>query len=242
MNNKLNILRIIALFCIALFINKGSAQNGNIYSTNNGLSSALINQVMQDNRGYIWIATEYGLNKFDGIRFINYRNIPEDSASIKNNYVRTIFQDRDNNVLIGCIDGLMRYDNGTDSFHEIPLYKNGKQVITHIAQMQQMHNGEIWIATSGMGVFRMDSNLKGASFIENIYPDLNHNYQSKIYEDIYHNVWIGSENNGLICYNPSSGDSRLFRYSDIQDNNITAIAEDRYGNLFVGTQKQGLLR
>ena len=119
MNNKLNILRIIALFCIALFINKGSAQNGNIYSTNNGLSSALINQVMQDNRGYIWIATEYGLNKFDGIRFINYRNIPEDSASIKNNYVRTIFQDRDNNVLIGCIDGLMRYDNGTDSFHEI---------------------------------------------------------------------------------------------------------------------------
>ena len=51
------------------------AQTGKFYSTNNRLSSSLINQILQDKRGFIWIAAEYGLGRFDGLRFSNYKHV-----------------------------------------------------------------------------------------------------------------------------------------------------------------------
>ena len=45
------------------------AQTGKVYTTDMGLSSSLINQIFQDQQGFVWVATEYGLNKFDGLRF-----------------------------------------------------------------------------------------------------------------------------------------------------------------------------
>lgn len=59
------------------------AQTGKIYTTDMGLSSSLINQIFQDKQGFVWVATEYGLNKFDGLRFTNYRHVSADSSSIK---------------------------------------------------------------------------------------------------------------------------------------------------------------
>ncbi|MCD8166178.1 MAG: hypothetical protein LUE93_08680 [Bacteroides sp.] len=47
----------------------------------------------QDKKGFIWIATENGLNRYDGLRFSIYRNTPGDTTSLKNNYVRTLFED-----------------------------------------------------------------------------------------------------------------------------------------------------
>ncbi|WP_373846720.1 two-component regulator propeller domain-containing protein, partial [Bacteroides heparinolyticus] len=52
------------------------AQTGKFYSTENGLSSSLINQLFQDSKGFIWVATEYGLNRFDGLNFFTYRHVP----------------------------------------------------------------------------------------------------------------------------------------------------------------------
>ena len=81
---------IVLLLCLVVL--PLAAQTGKFYSTNNELSSSLINQIFQDKRGFIWIATEYGLNRFDGLRFSNYKHISGDSTSIKNNYVRTLFE------------------------------------------------------------------------------------------------------------------------------------------------------
>ena len=72
----------------------------------------------------------------------------------KNNYVRTLFEDSRCNLLIGCIDGLMKYDRETDTFLEIPMFRAGKRVFPHITQMQELHNGEIWMTTTGQGMFR----------------------------------------------------------------------------------------
>lgn len=68
------------------------AQTRNFYSTENGLSSSLINQLFQDSRGFIWVATEYGLNRFDGLNFSNYRHVPNDSVSLTSDYVRTLLK------------------------------------------------------------------------------------------------------------------------------------------------------
>lgn len=60
-----------------------NAQTGKFYSTDKELSNSLINAVYQDRKGFIWIATENGLNKFDGARFSIYRHITADSSSLK---------------------------------------------------------------------------------------------------------------------------------------------------------------
>ena len=119
------------------------AQTGRFYTTDKGLSSSLINHFLQDSKGFIWTATEYGLNSFDGLRFTNYWHVSGDSTSIKNNYVRTLFEDSRQNLLIGCIDGLMKYDRETNTFSEIPMIRAGKRVFPHVTQMQELHNGEI---------------------------------------------------------------------------------------------------
>ena len=56
------------------------AQTGKVYTTDMGLSSSLINQIFQDQQGFVWVATEYGLNKFDGLRFTNYRHVSGPAA------------------------------------------------------------------------------------------------------------------------------------------------------------------
>lgn len=236
-NRILFILLLLCLVGLPL-----AAQTGKFYSTNNELSSSLINQIFQDKRGFIWIATEYGLNRFDGLRFSNYKHLSGDSTSIKNNYVRTLFEDNRQNLLVGCIDGLMKYDPETDTFREIPMMRAGKQVFPHVTQMQKLHNGEIWIVTTGQGIFRLDEQRQQALSIDEIMRQVNYNFQSNLYEDSHYNIWIGTEGHGLICYLPATKEVRIYRYPVINDNYVSAITEDKYGNLFVGTQKQGMSR
>lgn len=139
------------------------AQTGKFYSTDHELSSSLINQLYQDSKGYIWIATEYGLNVFDGMRFSIYKHNAKDSTSLKNNYVRSLFEDSQKRFWVGCIDGLLQYDPHSDSFHEIPLIREEKQVYPHIMHITELRNGEIWIATSGQGIFKWNEKAKKAN-------------------------------------------------------------------------------
>ncbi len=217
-----------------------SAQTGKFYSTDHELSSSLINQLYQDSKGYIWMATEYGLNVFDGMRFSIYKNNAKDSTSLKSNYVRTLFEDSRQRFWVGCIDGLLLYNPHSDSFHEIPLIREGKPVHPHIMRITELSNGEIWIATSGQGIFKWDEEAKRGESIEHLMHKLNSYYLNSICEDRLHNIWIGSENQGLARYTPANGEVRIYRSPEIQGDNISAITEDANGTIFVGTFNQGL--
>ena len=238
MKTSFKILFPFVIYVISSFT--AYAQTGRFYTTDGGLSSSLINHFFQDSKGFMWTATEYGLNSFDGLRFANYWHVSGDSTSIKNNYVRTLFEDSRQNLLIGCIDGLMRYDRETNTFSEIPMIRAGKQVFPHVTQMQELHNGEIWMTTTGQGMFRLDEQRKQAVSVDELLRQSNYNFQSCFYEDSYYNLWIGTYGNGLICYMPATKEARVFKYPTLNDNNIAAIIEDKQGNLFVGTQKRGL--
>lgn len=238
MKTSFKILFPFVIYVISSFT--AYAQTGRFYTTDGGLSSSLINHFFQDSKGFMWTATEYGLNSFDGLRFANYWHVSGDSTSIKNNYVRTLFEDSRQNLLIGCIDGLMRYDRETNTFSEIPMIRASKQVFPHVTQMQELHNGEIWMTTTGQGMFRLDEQRKQAVSVDELLRQSNYNFQSCFYEDSYYNLWIGTYGNGLICYMPATKEVRVFKYLTLNDNNIAAIIEDKQGNLFVGTQKRGL--
>ena len=63
-------------------------------TTENGLSNNKILDVIQDKTGFIWLATDDGLNRFDGYRFKVYRHKSKDSTSLSNNSIWTLFEDR----------------------------------------------------------------------------------------------------------------------------------------------------
>lgn len=234
------ILFLVLILCLSPL--QIQSQTGRFYSTDKGLSSSLINQLYQDSKGYVWVATEYGLNRFDGLRFANYWQMTPGSVSLKNNYVRSLYEDSRQNLWIGCIDGLMKYDPETDTFEEIPVIRAGKRVFPHVTQMLELHNGEVWLTTTGQGMFRLDNERKQAVSVDELLRQSNYNYQSCFYEDSHYNLWIGTYGNGLICYLPATKEVRVFKYPTLNDNNVSAIMEDKRGNLFIGTQKQGLSR
>ena len=104
---KFNIL-FLTCFISFLFSEGLPAQTGSFYSTDNVLSNSLINDIYQDSRNFIWIATEDGLNRYDGVRFNVYRNRRNETGTLKNNYVRTVFEDSKGRFWVGCINGVMR--------------------------------------------------------------------------------------------------------------------------------------
>lgn len=59
------------------------------------LSSTLVTSIVQDGRGYIWMATEYGLNKYDGVRYTQYFHEDGDTTSLASNIVKKLFVDKE---------------------------------------------------------------------------------------------------------------------------------------------------
>lgn len=223
------------------------AQTGKFYSTDRDLSNSLINKVYQDRKGFIWIATENGLNRFDGIHFSVYRHNTTDSTSLKNNYVRSLYEDSHGNFWIGCINGLQRYDRATNSFSEISLYRDNKVIAPHITAIIERSNGEVWMSTSGQGVISIKMNKERTDYPFDV--TLEHSLSEKlsspflntIYEDSKRNLWIAAEGKGVFRYTPETGKLKHFKAEQgLLNNDVSSICEDFNGNIFVGTLTGGL--
>lgn len=75
------------------------AQSSKLYTTDRELSSSLINKIYQDRNGMIWVATEDGLNRFDGAKFTTYKHEQGNTKSLSHNYIRTLFEDNQGHLL-----------------------------------------------------------------------------------------------------------------------------------------------
>ncbi|MFN3939305.1 MAG: two-component regulator propeller domain-containing protein, partial [Chitinophagales bacterium] len=81
------------------------------YTTSDGLSSNNITCLYQDTKGFLWVGTDYGLNRFDGIFFTTFYADNSNPNSLSGNYIVEIIQDRDEIFWIATLDGgLTRYD------------------------------------------------------------------------------------------------------------------------------------
>ena len=68
--------------------------------TRDGLSNSSILSLLRDSKGYVWIGTPYGLNRYDGYRFRTYYSDVKDTMTLRNNYVDAIFEDADGKLWI----------------------------------------------------------------------------------------------------------------------------------------------
>lgn len=97
-------------FCFISFVIE--AQTG-WFIPSSKFSSGLINDVCQDGEGFIWVATDYGLNRFDGYRFTTFLHQRNDTTTLSSNIVGVLFCDKKGNMWIGTTKGLDRYDHTT---------------------------------------------------------------------------------------------------------------------------------
>src|SRR5262245_13612759 len=85
-------------------------------STQDGLSQSNVNCIFQDSRGFIWIGTRDGLNRYDGYKFIIYRYDARDSSSISDDFVADIAEDSSGNLWVATKNGLNEFHRNTSTF------------------------------------------------------------------------------------------------------------------------------
>ena len=85
-------------------------------SRSQGLSQQRVTDIVQDQRGFLWFATQYGLNRYDGYRFRVFKNDPADVGSVCDVHITALFSDREGRIWVGCAYSVDRYDPVTEKF------------------------------------------------------------------------------------------------------------------------------
>ena len=137
------------------------------FNEQNGLSHNCISCIIQDSKGFIWIGTEAGLNKYDGYKVTEYLNDPGNPHSLSHNFIRTIFEDPADSGKVLWIGtkggGLNRYDKETDQFTSYNPDESSSSIYKEVKSIYKYSDGIFWIGTEGGGLLRFDKeNGKGA--------------------------------------------------------------------------------
>lgn len=214
------------------------AQEGRLLTVDKELSSSMINDVYQDKEDIIWIATEDGLNCYDGAKFTTYKHIPDNPHSLKNNYTRILFEDFDGYFYIGTLNGIQTYDRATKRFTDLPLILgNGSPIEANVSSIIKSRNGNILVGTSGHGVFSLTEE-EGNRKLQQI-PDILPSFLiEQLYEDNRGFLWAITTDKGIYCVDTNK---HIKNYTE-EIAWPSCICEDASGNVYIGSMKNGLFR
>jgi ligand-binding sensor domain-containing protein/serine phosphatase RsbU (regulator of sigma subunit) len=137
-------------------------------SIKEGLSQSTVNCIIQDKKGFIWVGTQDGLNKYDGGRFIHYKNIVSDSNSIPDNNIQALFEDSYGKIWIGTYGGgVAVYNSRSNQFKRFHSTNSG--LTDDITMCFTELNGSIYIGTKrgGLNIYDETENKISPVKIEN---------------------------------------------------------------------------
>lgn len=234
MKNKTFI--IIIFLCFLPLLCKG--QFCKLYSTHGDISSSMINHIYQDSKGYIWVSTEDGLNKYDGAKFVNYKNHFNDSTSLLGNHVYKTFQDSKGYLYVLSTKGLQFYDYKSDSF--ITIKKTNSSSEYNNKSITQLSDGSILIGTSGYGIKELSYDESKNIRIKDWNPSLTGHNINDIMEDRNGNIWICTEYHGVVRIDKNKNIHHYTVGVPYGNQFINCCAEDSNGNIYVGTSGRGV--
>ncbi len=249
------VLMVIALFTLGAIATRTYAQgeDGNSLpsdlkfthlTTDDGLSQNSIYAILQDRQGFMWFATQDGLNRYDGNTFVVYKNNPGDPETISSNYIQDLIEDDNGSLWITTLNGgVNKFDPATERFTRYrhdpdnPNSISGDRVQTVIKDSR----GYLWFGTEFNGLNKFDPvtetftryyNDSQGEFVDRI---------TYIIEDSQGNIWFVG-NGGLHHMDPQT--EQITRPpATIGRVQADHVFEDEVGNLWmVSWSPNGLVK
>ena len=215
-----------------------------------GLSQNAGLAILQDSRGYLWIGSQDGLNRYDGYTIKVFKHDPEDPTSISHNSILSITEDQDGYLWIGTWGGgLNRFDPITETFVRYRYNPDDPSSLSNdvVTSIEEDSSGVLWVGTLG-GLNRYNpENDRFDHFTFDPYDSnsLSSDAVSVIIEDSLGQLWIGTgalgtEGSGLNRFDAATGKAVHFRHDDsestsLSSNNIASIYEAPDGTFWIAT-------
>lgn len=220
-------------------------------SVADGLSQNSVWCILRDTQGFLWFATDDGLNKFDGYQFYRYSHRFNDSTSLSATPARSLIQDRQGMIWVGTSSDLNVYDPVTDKIRVFNLgsAENDIRRVKGITALAEDATGSIWVGTYSMGLFRLSLDRKKITHFTNDMQNpasISANSIQSLFVDKKGVVWIGTNGAGISRYDATS--DTFFSYKPdttrkgaLRTGFITTFFEDSNNRLWVGTKLDGML-
>ncbi len=211
------------------------------YGTQDGLIHNRINDIIQDQRGYMWFGTENGLSRFDGYEFISYRNSIDDTLSIPGNTITSLAQDSNDNLWIGTTEGLCQLSlkDGTIKRYMAQTGNKNTPRTNHIRKLLYTEsNNTLWIET-------LEGTLSSYHITESSWEHISHTAVKQSYyryhalfNDSEGNIWFGGRSTPLMKFNKKNKTIQTVNALGLdneskRDNDIGDIIETKNGEWFV---------
>lgn len=151
------------------------------------LSSKLISDIYQDSDGFMWIATDNGLNRFDGNKVVIYHNEQGNPRSLRDNLSVSVIEGKDGNLYIGSYKGVQLYDKRTDDFPCCAVLPNGRPFDSTVAGFCQLPNGTLCAYGDNIWSITWRDSLLTA---EKLDWGLGNQNAKRILSDKENNIWV----------------------------------------------------
>jgi len=231
---RMQLIKILFLpICLSFFLQAADTRNyfqHNAWTIDEGLPMNTVNAVIQTPDGYLWVGTESGLCRFDGIWFetFNQENTPTFCGSV----ITSFLVDKTGSLWVATRgDGVIRYQN--NAFE--PLTEKNGLLSNETWTMIESLDGSIWIGSMN-GINRI---IKGRITVFPLPRKLAHLAVKSLLEDRKGRIWVGTTA-GLALIN-RKGDELEWEHIGLDGMEICTLCEDRQGNIWVGTVENGLI-
>lgn len=194
---------VVTLLAVAL---PETAQGGagnykftHLTSANSGLSYDGVSRIMQDSRGFIWIGTYHGLNRYDGRRFDVFT---ASDLGLTTDYINCFAEDRDGNIWVGTDNGVSCYNYVLDRFEPLTRASDsGETIRNKVTFMISDNDRQIWMLVNDQGIFAYDTKYSHLHHIS--YTTLGLSGFRKMLVSGHSGVWLSRYHSAL--YHSPSG-------------------------------------
>ena len=244
-NKKINIILILVCIFSCLKISTSYANIRESFNFKNitiedGLSQSTVETIYQDSKGYIWIGTNDGLDRYNGYEFKHYKHDKYDKNSIANNYIVDIIEDKNGYIWVSTIGGLSRINPDKD---EIKNYyskeDSGNLSNSNLWQILCTKDNRLIASTiDGLNVY--DKNKDKFTRILYKEGELPSQYIYSLEEDINGHIWVGTDN-GLVELDKDLNIVKSYQDA-IEDSDVYNVYDDSKGKIWVCTLDNGLFK
>ncbi len=231
----------------AIFANSRTQNNQlvpvTIYNTKDGLPSSNIQDIIQEEKGFLWLATQEGLSRFDSFEFQNYTRDKSDASSLPDILIEDLLLMPNDELWMSIYEvGISVFDKYK---HQTSSIKNNQSALfqlpnSNLYGISKDQNNNVWFSLYGEGIYQWNTQEK--KFYKHLDTDENAWLSSKmtfeIMVDSKNRLWVCTIDSKVYYYNIDSGDSKVFDFSSDPNDSLSSpiygFTESAKGEVFAG--------